>query len=73
MASEFFGINRGQLDGPIYLNVTVGSSTGATDIELRVDTGKGSTKKDVIVALRAFEHYLLGQGGALGTVGIPPL
>lgn len=72
MASEFFGVNRGQLSNRVQLVVT-GSSTGSTDIELRVDTGKGTTRKDVIDALRTFEQYILGQGGALGDVGIPPL
>jgi hypothetical protein len=72
MASEFFGANRGQLDGYDF-RLTVGSATGSTDMELRVDTGKGSTRKDVIIFLKQVERYLLDQTAALGTVGIPPI
>jgi hypothetical protein len=72
MASEFYGINRGQLDGPIYLNVVAGTSTGGGDIELRVDVGKGTTRKDIMVALESFKQFILGQGGTLGSV-FPPI
>lgn len=45
MASVFYGLNRGQTENGEA--VTVGASTGATDVELRVDTGKGLTRNDV--------------------------
>ncbi len=70
MASEFYGLNRGSLDGKDEA-VVVGSSTGATDVELRVDTGKGTTRKDVRILVMSILRYI-EQGGPLG-VGIPPL
>jgi hypothetical protein len=72
MASEFFGSNRGQLDGYDF-RLTVGGATGGTDIELRVDTGKGTTVKDVIIFLEQTKRYLMESGAKLGTVGIPPI
>lgn len=72
MASEFFGLNRGALDG-VTMKVATGSSTQATDVEVRVDTGKGTTRKDVHIILLAILRYIEGQGGSLGAVNIPPL
>ena len=72
MASEYFGLNRGVLDGQI-MKVVTGSSTGSTDIEVRIDTGKGTTRKDVHVLLNTILQYIEGQGGSLGAVNIPPL
>lgn len=50
MADVFYGINRGntslQPDA-----VSYNTSTNSTDIELRIDTGKGTTRKDVKSAL----------------------
>lgn len=45
MASKFYGINLGQTENGE--TVTVGNATGATDVELRVDTGKNLTRNDV--------------------------
>lgn len=46
MASIYLGLNRGVEDsGPDA--VTEGASTGATDVELRIDTGKGLTRAEV--------------------------
>ena len=64
MASIFIGINRGVMD----MNqnaITEGASTGATDFELRVDTGKGSSRLDIIRALEAFERYVSNGGMGL--------
>ena len=48
MASIFLGLNRGVVDeGPD--NITEGASTGSTDVELRIDTGKGLTRLEVCV------------------------
>ena len=73
MASEYYGVNRGTLSGAFPGNVTVGTSTGSTDIELRVDLTKGSTKLDVINALDSIRNYILSQGGALGLANVPIL
>jgi len=61
MADNFIGINRGALDD-VPSSITVGSSTGSKDIELRVDTGKGTTRQDVIKALEAIRSYILSNG-----------
>ena len=61
MADNFIGINRGALDD-VPASITVGSSTGSKDIELRVDTGKGTTRQDVIKALEAIRTYILSNG-----------
>lgn len=74
MASWFIGANRGVIEQQGRL--TVGTSTGSVDIELRIDTGKGSTKEDVIKALRNIEYYILANGVPGGTgvgVDLPPL
>jgi hypothetical protein len=43
MASIFIGLNRGQEDTV----PTEGAATGAKDVELRIDTGKGLTREEV--------------------------
>ena len=45
MASIFLGLNRGAADSPD--KVTEGPATGGTDVELRIDTGKGLTRMEV--------------------------
>lgn len=45
MASIFLGLNRGANINPDL--VTEGAATGATDVELRIDTGKGLTRGEV--------------------------
>lgn len=56
MASIYLGVNRGQNDNPE--TVAEGSSTNSTDIELRIDTGKGTTRNDAIVKTRQILRYL---------------
>lgn len=69
MASQFFGLNRGQDDlGP--LGVTTGSSTGSTDVELRCDTGKSLTRKDVNILVERIMEFF-NQGGASGNTSFP--
>ena len=73
MASNFLGINRGKLE--ILGSVTASTATSATDFELRIDTGKSSTKEDVIKALELFKIYILsnGVGGGAGAgSNLPP-
>jgi hypothetical protein len=70
MASWYLGYNRGTLDSNDG-NLTVGTSSGSTDYEVRIDTGKGSTKKDVIVFLKSVARFLesngIPDGGTPGT------
>lgn len=50
MADVFYGVNRGATS-PEPDAVSYGTSTTSKDIEVRIDTGKGSTRKDVTLAL----------------------
>lgn len=61
MASIFLGLNRGKADqGPDA--ITEGASTGSTDVELRIDTGKGLTRTEVYnIACRLVEALLDGR------------
>lgn len=61
MASIYLGLNRGVADqGPD--KVVEGASTGATDVELRIDTGKGLTRTEVHdLACRLVEALLDGR------------
>lgn len=57
MASHYVSLNRGE-QGFVDTEFTSGtSSTAGDDIELRVRDGASLTKKDVIIALEAFERY----------------
>lgn len=71
MADNFLGTNRGKLDD-VPVSITVGTSTGATDIELRVDTGKGTTRQDVVKALEAIKSFILSNGYG-NPANLPPL
>lgn len=72
MASNFLGINRGQFKVG---DVLTGTSSQSTDFELRIDTGKSSTKEDVILAMREIEKFILGNWIPAGNPGVnqPPL
>ena len=74
MAQYFLSINRGQLDAATG-NVTVGTSAPTADMYLQILTTNNPTRKDVILAMRAFENYLNSDGVAGGQRGvdIPPL
>lgn len=57
MASHYVSLNRG-ISGMKYSDFTTGTSSAATDeIELRVLDGASLTKKDVVLALEAFERF----------------
>lgn len=72
MANAFFGINRGN-DGLVPVQIVRGSSTGATDIELRIDDTKGVTRKDVKIALEALENLFDQPGSAPDGTNFPIL
>ena len=74
MASNFLGITRGKKDNDVG-SVTAGTTTSASfDIELRADTGKNLTRKDLLLALETFENYILNNaiGAAAPGTGLPP-
>ncbi|MGJ4908865.1 hypothetical protein [Bradyrhizobium sp. HKCCYLS2033] len=57
MADHFVSLNRG-VSGLTETDFTTGtSSTAADQIELRIKDGASLTKKDVVLALEAFERY----------------
>lgn len=57
MADHFVSLTRGE-QGFKYNDFTTGTSTTAGDsIELRVTDGASLTKKDIIIALEAFERF----------------
>lgn len=54
MADHFFAINRG-LEGFSEVDIVKGtSSTSAADMELRLADAAGLTRRDVLIALKAF-------------------
>lgn len=55
MASRFYGLNRGQTE----FQVTEGSATGSTDVEVRVDLTKSLDKNDVLVKLQEICNWIL--------------
>ena len=58
MASIFIGLNRGT-QSPLNVDlVTVGTITGSTDVELRMDETKGLTRKDIYTIIEVFENWL---------------
>lgn len=75
MADLYIGIKRG-LNGSKLSDFTIGSSTtAAADIELRIadadDLAAPITRKDVQMALEAFERYMIE--GLTTTTGFPVL
>lgn len=56
MASIFIGVNRGQNDNPE--TAVESGATNATDVELRIDTGKGLTRHEVVIKTRQLLRYL---------------
>lgn len=55
MANRYYGLNRGQTNN----DVTEGSSTGSTDVELRVDLSKSFTKSDILMKLVEFAMWIV--------------
>lgn len=57
MADHYVSLNQGE-QGFAYSDFTTGTSSTASDqIELRVKDGASLSKKDVIIALEAFERF----------------
>ena len=76
MANTYVAINRGA-PTLVPANFTVGSSSSASsDFELRIAAldGQGNvpTRKDVFIALEAFQNYLMSDAWANINVA-PPL
>lgn len=56
MASEYYGLNRGANANEE--SVTKGTSTGSTDVEVRVDLTKSLTKLEVIVLVETILRHI---------------
>ena len=56
MADTFYGVSLGDNSQD---DVTVGSSTSGEVVELRVFTGSGFTKTQLIKALETIEHRIM--------------
>lgn len=56
MASQYIGYNRGADLSPD--KATTGTSTGSTDVELRIDLAKSLTRQDVLLITEAIERYI---------------
>ena len=77
MSNHFFAINRG-LDGSKPANIVRGtSSSSSADVELRVADVDGQskplTRKDVLLAIEAFERLFQQSGSAPDGTNFPPL
>lgn len=58
MASHYVSLTRGE-QGFVETEFTTGtSSTAGDDVELRIRDGASLTKKDILVALEAFERFM---------------
>lgn len=55
MASEYYGLNRGQTE----FEVTEQNSSPSKDVELKVDLTKNLTKAEVILILEMIENHLV--------------
>lgn len=71
MSDHFIGINRGS-PGVNDSDFTYGTSTGSTDIELRIADGASLTTKDVMLALEAFMRKLVTHDVHLTGTQFPP-
>ena len=70
MADHFLGLNRGA-PGTKDTDFTYGTSTGATDIELRVADGKSLTREDVRRALAAFTRFFVSSNNHIAGTDFP--
>lgn len=59
MADHFLGLNRGHHQGAQDNDFTYGTSTGSTDIELRIADGVTWSRSEVEIALDAMKRFLL--------------
>lgn len=57
MASVYYGVNLGQHDA----DVAIGTSTNSTDVELRVDTSKITTREQVNELVATLHAQVLKQ------------
>lgn len=69
MADYFYAVARGKGVRP--QDVAVATVTANSDIELHVSTANGVTKKDILLALKAIENFIVSNGvGTTTGVGV---
>ena len=68
MASFYIGTNKGDASDNNPNTLTVGTSTGSTDIELRYDETKALTRADIYNFMERVEKYLLS--GTIASTGL---
>ena len=61
MADHFIGINRGVVRNTGDALFTVGTSTGSTDVEVRIADAAGWEKKDLYNMVRAIADFIQTQ------------
>lgn len=55
MASQYYGLNRGQTE----FSMTSGTSTGSVDVELRYDLTKSLTKSEILAILEQIRNQII--------------
>lgn len=66
MAQQFLSLNRGQN----LQNVLTATSAPTADIYLQILSTHSPTREDVILAMRLFEQYIIGNGLPTGETGV---
>lgn len=70
MASHYLGINRGK-EGFTDSDFTYGTSSGSTDVELRIDDTIPWTRFEIRKALDAFERFIVTSNPAITGTEFP--
>lgn len=68
MANRFIGINNTGIRDNGDANWTLGSSTGSTDVELRIDDTKNWSRKELAAVVRGMADFI-----EVGSAGYPNL
>jgi hypothetical protein len=59
MADHFYGVNDTGSNKAVVGNVTVGTSTNSTNIELRIKDAQSISKAHALAAIEAIENYIV--------------
>jgi len=68
MADHFYGVNRGSITNSPKSNITIGTLTGSTDIEVRVADGQHLTRADIYKALEVIRDRIVADPTIFTTV-----
>jgi hypothetical protein len=67
MAQRYIGANRGNIHLDTDTDLTYGTSTGSTDVELRIDDSKSWTRLELINFLTVLQAFLEAPTNISGT------